>query len=125
MSIYIHNAGVMMGTESTTEAGVETAVATMLGGTQVLVTCLLPLMLKNPQGSRIVNVTSAGQYNVGLETSDLNGTKRSGEKYDGTLGTCLSSPSLGGVNQEKLIDLDIDSYRGTIYPLSIYLIDEE
>lgn len=84
-----------MTTESTTEAGVETAVATMLGGTQVLVTCLLPLMLKNPQGSRIVNVTSAGQYNVGLETSDLNGTKRSGKKYDGALGTCLPSSSLG------------------------------
>lgn len=81
----VHNAGVLMKTESQNAAGDEVTVATMLGGTQVLVSLMLPLLLENPRGGRIVNVTSAGQYNVGLETSDLNGQKRSGKKYDGTL----------------------------------------
>ena len=80
INAYIHNAGVMLESPTTTDEGSEVTVSTMLCGSHLLVS-LIQDKIASVKG-RIINVSSGGQYLARLETTDLEG-KNEG-KYDGT-----------------------------------------
>eukprot|EP01006_Ploeotia_vitrea_P000466 TRINITY_DN103111_c0_g1_i1.p1 TRINITY_DN103111_c0_g1~~TRINITY_DN103111_c0_g1_i1.p1 ORF type:complete len:337 (-),score=22.73 TRINITY_DN103111_c0_g1_i1:421-1431(-) len=82
LDAYIHNAGVMSAERTETSEGIETSVATMLGGSYLLTGMLVPLLKKNK--GRVILMSSGGQYLVGLKPNDLQwkpGPKA--KKFDG------------------------------------------
>ena len=86
----INNAGAMLHKEVWIEEdNVESTIACAIGGTYLLTGMLLPLLKKGTPG-RVVNVSSAGQYTVYLESEDVRGETRRGKKYDGQLAYALA-----------------------------------
>ncbi|GLD94424.1 hypothetical protein PINS_up003035 [Pythium insidiosum] len=78
----VNNAGALFNEESRTEDGVEMSMAVAMNGSFLLTGLLLPL-LKNAKKGRVVNVSSGGQYLVGLDAKDLAGVSRTGKNYNG------------------------------------------
>eukprot|EP00923_Selenidium_pygospionis_P060805 GHVN01106847.1.p1 GENE.GHVN01106847.1~~GHVN01106847.1.p1 ORF type:complete len:338 (+),score=54.88 GHVN01106847.1:233-1246(+) len=72
----INNAGVMPAERADSVDGIEMSFATMAGGTFQLTGLLLPALQK-VKDSRVINVSSAGMYNMKVNTHDLNSVKRS------------------------------------------------
>lgn len=75
----VNNAGVMPKERQESADGVELSLATMGGGT-FLLTGLLLEALQRSDSARVINVSSAGMYNMIVNPKDLNSEKR---KYDG------------------------------------------
>ena len=80
IDVLIDNAGAMTTTRTTTPDGLETTFATMVVGPFALVAGLLPTLRATP-GSRVIAVTSGGQYAQALDLDDLQWTAR---PFDGT-----------------------------------------
>jgi dehydrogenase/reductase SDR family member 12 len=78
----INNAGALFKEETRTALGVELSMAVSMSGSFLLTGLLLPLLKKAPKG-RVVNVSSGGQYLVGLDAHDLAGKARTGAVYNG------------------------------------------
>lgn len=70
LDVLIDNAGAMSPERSTTADGLETTFATMVAGPFALVAGLLPLLRSTPD-SRVIAVTSGGQYAQSLHLDDL------------------------------------------------------
>lgn len=81
LDVLINNAGCMPSTRITTDEGNESIFATMIGGTLLLTSLLVPSLEKSPE-SRVINVSSGGAYSVAARVDDLN---CSNMNYDGTL----------------------------------------
>ncbi|TMW68322.1 hypothetical protein Poli38472_005790 [Pythium oligandrum] len=79
----INNAGALFNEESRTKDGVEMSVAIALGGSFLLSGLMLPLLKSAPKG-RVVNISSGGQYLVGLDPKDIAGRTRTGSSFNGT-----------------------------------------
>jgi NAD(P)-dependent dehydrogenase (short-subunit alcohol dehydrogenase family) len=80
IDVVIDNAGAMTATRTTTPDGLETTFATMVVGPFALIAGLLPTLRATP-GSRVIAVTSGGQYAQALHLDDLQWTT---EPFDGT-----------------------------------------
>lgn len=68
----VNNAGVMLKDRTVTKEGKECTFATMINGTFLLTTLLIP-SLKKGKPSRVVDVSSGGMYNYRLDPNDLSG----------------------------------------------------
>jgi NAD(P)-dependent dehydrogenase (short-subunit alcohol dehydrogenase family) len=80
LDVLIDNAGAIFPERTLGPDGIEATFATMVVGPFALVGGLMPLLRRTP-GSRVIAVTSGGQYAQGLDLDDLE--SRNGE-YDGT-----------------------------------------
>mmetsp|Transcript_30732 Transcript_30732/g.62002 ORF Transcript_30732/g.62002 Transcript_30732/m.62002 type:complete len:343 (+) Transcript_30732:8-1036(+) len=78
----INNAGVLPLKRSTTSEGIETCLATTIGGTFLLCGLLMPALIRAAP-SVVINVSSAGMYTAKTVVSDLQFAKA--KKFDGLL----------------------------------------
>ena len=68
LAALVNNAGVLLNERTETPEGLETVFATNTLGVYYLTKLLLPCL---PKSSRVINVSSAGMYNVPLDVDDL------------------------------------------------------
>ncbi len=80
LDVVIDNAGAIFPSRQVTADGIEATLATMVVGPFTLIAGLLPLLAATP-GSRVVSVTSGGQYVERLHLDDLQSTAQA---WDGT-----------------------------------------
>jgi dehydrogenase/reductase SDR family member 12 len=80
----VNNAGVLLPARTLSADGLEAAWATAMGGSYLLTGLLLPALLAAAPdgGSRVVNLSSGGAYNVRLDLDDPQATGAS-RAYDG------------------------------------------
>lgn len=83
VDVLINNAGVMPKERILTEEGKETSMATMIGGTYLLTSLMLPYLAKSDATARVINVSSGGAYTAKCSPTDLDCNFI--KKYDGTL----------------------------------------
>lgn len=88
VDVLINNAGVMTKERTFTKEGKETSMATMLGGTYLLTSLMLPYMQKSDTTARVINVSSGGAYTAKCNPIDLDCTFL--QKYDGTLAYAIN-----------------------------------
>ncbi|EKX41510.1 hypothetical protein GUITHDRAFT_95998, partial [Guillardia theta CCMP2712] len=101
LHVLVNNAGILPTERETTVDGLESCMATALGGSFLLTGLLLPA-LKNAKPSVVVNVTSAGMYLAKTDVDDLEMKKR---KFDGFLQYCRAKRAqveLSEIWSEKL-----------------------
>ncbi|DAZ94446.1 TPA: hypothetical protein N0F65_002764 [Lagenidium giganteum] len=79
----INNAGALFQQEKRTDDGSELSMVVAMGGSYLLTGLMLPLLSKATPKGRVINVSSGGQYLVGLDAADLAGKSRTGANYDG------------------------------------------
>jgi len=80
LDVVIDNAGAIFPSRQVTADGIEATLATMVVGPFRLIAGLLPLLAATP-GSRVISVTSGGQYVERLHLDDLQSTA---EPWNGT-----------------------------------------
>jgi NAD(P)-dependent dehydrogenase (short-subunit alcohol dehydrogenase family) len=80
LDVVVDNAGAIHRRRTMSPDGIEATLATMVVGPFALIAGLLPL-LRATHGSRVISVTSGGQYAQALRLDDLQSTA---DPYDGT-----------------------------------------
>lgn len=99
LDVLVNNAASLPAERTENADGVESCLATVLGGSFLLTAALMPALLRaspaEDQGApagdlpRVIDVSSAGMYNCKLDVSDINGERRDAKKYDGALAYAL------------------------------------
>ncbi|KAJ3297091.1 Dehydrogenase/reductase SDR member 12 [Rhizoclosmatium sp. JEL0117] len=84
VDVLVNNAGILPNERSETQEGLESTFATNTLGTYTLTTLLLPYLQKSSD-PRVVNVTSGGAFNKGLDVSDVNYTIPAASTFNGSL----------------------------------------
>jgi len=88
VDVLINNAGVMTKERTLTEEGKESSMATMIGGTYLLTSLMLPYLNKSDTVARVINVSSGGAYTAKCSPVDLDCNFL--RRYDGTLAYAIN-----------------------------------